>query len=86
MEYFCDGGAVRTLISVATFEKIQKDTPGTQLEPYNGQGQISVNSELKIIGKLCLDRCLMSAEFKIKNAVCLVTPELSGQMSILGRD
>ena len=28
----------------------------------------------------------MSADFEIKNAVCLVTPQLSGQMCILGRD
>ena len=28
----------------------------------------------------------MSADFEIKNAVCLVSPQLSGQMCILGRD
>ena len=28
----------------------------------------------------------MSADFEIKNAVCLVTPQSSGQMCILGRD
>ena len=86
IEYFCDGGAVRTLVSHETYEKIKKESPGTKLDPYTEKGLRSVNSELKIIGEIRLDRCLMSADFEIKNAVCLVTPQLSGQMCILGRD
>ena len=86
VEYFCDAGAAWTLMRKDTIEKIKTETPGTKLEVYDGQGLRSVNSELRISGKLCLDRCLMSSEIEIKNAVCLVTPELSDQMCILRRD
>ena len=68
------------------YEKIKKESLGTKLEPYTEHGLRSFNSELKIIGEIRLDRCLMSADFEIKDAVCLVTHQLSGKTCILRRD
>ena len=86
IEYFCDGGAVRTIISLETFEKIKSEAPGTIMEPYTESPLRSVNSALKIMGVVTLSRCLMSSEFDLKRAVCLVSPEISSKMCILGRD
>ena len=44
-----------------------------------------MNSELKVIGEIHLYRCLKSADFEIKNAVGLVSTQLSDQMCILRR-
>ena len=86
VDYFCDAGAVRSIISADLFEKIRHDSPGTKLEPYKDKPLRSVNSDLKIVGSIRLDRCLMSAELQLRNAVLLVAQDLTGPSCILGRD
>ena len=86
VDYFCDAGAVRSIISAELFEKIRQDSPGTKMEPYTDKPLRSVNSDLKILGCIRLDRCLMSADLQLKNAVLLVVQDLTGPSCILGRD
>ena len=56
------------------------------MEPYTDKPLRSVNSDLKILGCIRLDRCLMSADLQLKNAVLLVVQDLTGPSCILGRD
>ena len=86
VDYFCDAGAFRSIISADLFEKIHHDSPGTKLEPYTDKPLRSVNSDPKIVGSIRLDRCLMSAELQLRNTVLLVAQDLTGQSGILYQD
>ena len=45
VDYFCDAGAVCTIICADLFEKICHDLPGTKLEQYTDKPLRSVNSD-----------------------------------------
>ena len=86
IEYFCDGGAVRTIISLSTFEKIKKEAPETKLERYAGRPLKSANKVLEIVGITRLNRCLMSADFELESPTAIVVKDLDSFECILGRN
>ena len=55
IEYFCDGGAVRTLVSFEAYEKIKQESPGTKLSPYTERSLRSVTDYRFVVNSVSTD-------------------------------
>jgi hypothetical protein len=86
IEYLCDSGAVRTIISEAAFEKIRERSPGKVLEQYKGKALKSANKNLNILGQVRVNLCKMSDKIELKNMIAIVVEGLQGHECLLGRN
>ena len=68
IEYFCDGGASKTVISENAYKKIKEEAPETKLENYVGRPLKSANGKLKILGKVKI--CLMYNVSRCQTSKC----------------
>jgi hypothetical protein len=65
LNYLCDSGAAKTIISEEAFKRIQADDPKVKLKPYRGSALTSANKPLVIVGTVQLKACTFSHAFKI---------------------
>ena len=62
VQYLCDGGADKTVISRATFDRIRGEEPLTQLEPYSGGQLRSASGPIEVHGETQLRQCVMTGQ------------------------
>ena len=86
MEYLCDGGADYTIINRELFEKIKTQAPRTVLKPYRGKPLTSCTSEIKVLGIIQLERCIIDPNVELDMATLIVTDHKATQKCILDRD
>ena len=73
VEYLCDGGADYTIINRELFEKIKTQAPRTMLKPYRGKPLTSCTSEIKVLGIIQLERCIIDPNVEFDMATVIVT-------------
>lgn len=86
INYMYDSGADVTIINEKTFRLIKGHAPDTLLNGHSGGKLFSATSEIKIFGRVCLKRCLISPNEQLSNIVVLVTENIAQHECLLGRD
>lgn len=86
IKYMCDSGADRTIINENVYNTIKIQAPETKLEPANGLKMYSVTNEIRILGIVRLDRCIISPLGDLKYTEVVVTENISNYECLLGRD
>lgn len=59
IEYLCDGGAFRTVISEQAFDKIKRYSPNTTLSSYRGGPIKSANAKLRVLGQTKIEKSIV---------------------------
>ena len=84
VEYLCDDGADYTIIHRELFEKIETHAPRTMLKTYRGKPLTSCTSEIKVLGIIQLERCIIDPNVELDMATVIVTDHKATQKCILG--
>jgi hypothetical protein len=85
IEYLCDSGAVKTVISESALDKIRRNSY-VELRRYKGKPLKSANSKLRILGRVTLSECAFSDTVCLQNLVTIVVRDLQGHECLLGRN
>ena len=86
IEYLCDSGSVRTIISETAFEKIKERSPGKVLEQYKGKALKSAKKNLNILGQVRVNLCKIPDKIELMNMIAIVVEGLQGHECLLGRN
>lgn len=86
INYLCDSGASKTIISEEVFKKIKADDPKVKLKSYRGRGLRSANKPLEILGTIQLRTCTFAHDVVLKDKTAIVAKDLAGNLCLLGRD
>ena len=86
IQYLCDSGAAKTIISENAYKRILQRNPGKYIKRYIGRGLYSANSRLKIMGVIKINQIKMSSEQLVSNLDAIVVKDLQGNECLLGRN
>ncbi len=86
VDYLCDLGADLTVINRDTFDRINKPENPILLKEYSGPRITSVGKNVKVLGAISIQRCVLDQKCVIKNAKMLVLEGNLPYGCIVGRD
>ena len=86
INYICDSGASRTVISKKLFNKIKKETPSLQLRNYRGKPLKSCTGSIRVLGTIKINKCILSAKHTLNNVIITVAHLNTEDECLLGRD
>jgi hypothetical protein len=88
VEYFCDGGADLSIINAKLYQEILRQAPKTTIKPYQGKPLASCTGEIKVLGVIVLDRCILVPKVSkwLEKVEIIVTEHSSSNQCLIGRD
>ena len=86
IEYLCDPGADATIISRATYDRINKPELPVLLHTYKGEPIASCNEKIPVLGTARIQLCTISSTLTIPKVEVLVIPSLTAYDCLMGRD